>query len=75
MANELKALRPENLDLFELDQEMVVTDLNSTAAIHLNGEHCTVQKFNEKTDRVEVIITSSGEVKAMKLENVQGLAC
>merc|ERR1712137_317882 len=68
VADELKGLRPENLDPFQLQQEMIITDLRTDAARHLNGERCLVRKFNQGTDRLEVTVISTGEIKALKLE-------
>mmetsp|Transcript_108065 Transcript_108065/g.304418 ORF Transcript_108065/g.304418 Transcript_108065/m.304418 type:complete len:320 (-) Transcript_108065:119-1078(-) len=72
--NETKALRPENLEAFQVRQDMRIDNLKSESAKHLNGEHCQVLKFNTHTDRLEVKITSTGEVKALKAENVHSLA-
>lgn len=69
--NELKALRGENLEPLLAQQEMIVANLRSDVSKHLNGERCVVVKFNDATDRLEVQLLSTGEVKALKIENVQ----
>jgi len=74
VANELKGLRPENLEPIQTEQEMMIAGLKSDLAKHLNGEHCAVLKFNGQSERIEVKITSTGEVKALKIENVQPLS-
>lgn len=70
---ETKALRPENLEPFQLHQDLVVADLRSAAAEHLNGERCRVHKFNPQTGRLEVRLLSSGDIKALRMENVRAL--
>lgn len=71
VGGELKALKPENLEPFMLEQEFLVTGLKTEAATYLNGERCSVYKFNEDTERLEVKMQLSGELKALKLENIQ----
>lgn len=67
---EMKALRPDNLEPFQLHQDMQIEGLQSAAAQDLNGERVRILKFNSQTERLEVKILSNGEVKALKGENL-----
>jgi len=68
---ELKALRPDNVEPILLNQEHVLTGLQSETAKVLNGERCRVVGFVVQSDRLEVeLIEKGNERKAVKPENV-----
>eukprot|EP00928_Gymnodinium_smaydae_P031720 TRINITY_DN23197_c0_g1_i2.p1 TRINITY_DN23197_c0_g1~~TRINITY_DN23197_c0_g1_i2.p1 ORF type:complete len:323 (+),score=75.13 TRINITY_DN23197_c0_g1_i2:126-1094(+) len=71
VCQEVKALRVDNLVPYFIHQEMMIEGLQSQAAMHLNGEVCRLLKYNSATERLEVKINSTDEVKALKVENLQ----
>lgn len=71
VGSEAKALKPENLDPFHMHQEMCIQGLQN--ATHLNGERCTLSKYIIQTDRFEIKVLSTGEVKALKTSNLHSV--
>eukprot|EP00929_Paragymnodinium_shiwhaense_P057286 TRINITY_DN28671_c0_g1_i1.p1 TRINITY_DN28671_c0_g1~~TRINITY_DN28671_c0_g1_i1.p1 ORF type:complete len:335 (+),score=74.21 TRINITY_DN28671_c0_g1_i1:360-1364(+) len=70
VGTELKALRPENVEPFVLEQEYLLVGLQSEAARALNGQRCQVVSFVPQSDRIEVELFNGGERKAVKAENL-----
>eukprot|EP00927_Polykrikos_kofoidii_P054987 TRINITY_DN49303_c0_g1_i1.p1 TRINITY_DN49303_c0_g1~~TRINITY_DN49303_c0_g1_i1.p1 ORF type:complete len:336 (-),score=66.57 TRINITY_DN49303_c0_g1_i1:97-1104(-) len=67
---EIKGLRPENVEPFQMQQDMRIEGLQSASAQALNGERVRIVKFNPQTERLEVRILSTGEIKALKSDNL-----
>lgn len=69
VGDEVKALKPDNFEPYFLHQEMCIQGLQT--AIDLNGERCRICKYSTDTDRFEVRVASTGEVKALKAANLE----